>query len=92
MSCVHIKRAKVFYDYCKAEVGDAISFCFDLQKMQQLPKTPIQEAFYSRQLALYVFRCCEMNSKNPVFYTWCEDQASEDVQKLPLLFLITWIL
>lgn len=58
------------------ERDDVLSFCFDLQQVQQLPKTPIQQAYYSRQIGFYSFCCVPLNCKNPTFYTWSEDQAA----------------
>lgn len=73
---IHKLRAKAFYELSKAAVENSFSFCFDLQKVLPLPKTPIQEAYYSRQLSMYVFCCVGMDSRNPMFFTWTEDQAS----------------
>lgn len=79
---VHKKRANAFYALAKEEHDDAISFCFDLQQVQPLPKTPIQEAFYARQISMYVFCCVGMDSRNPTFYIWSEDQASRGATEI----------
>lgn len=75
---IHKIRANAFYDIMKQTKTDesCISFAFDLQQVHPLPKTPIQEAFYSRQIGFYTFCCVDVDSKHPVFYTWSEDQAS----------------
>ncbi|CAG4990204.1 unnamed protein product [Colias eurytheme] len=68
---VHKLRANAFYQYMKDEVEGSISFCFDLQQVQPLPRTPIQDAFYSRQVCIV-----DLKSKKPTFFTWNETQAS----------------
>ena len=73
---LHNLRANAFYDIMKniPKKENCISFAFDLQQVHPLPKTPIQEAFYSRQIGLYAFCCVSHDSKNPTwFYTWSED-------------------
>lgn len=75
---VHKLRAKCFYSLMKTEVPNSKTFCFDLQQQQPLPKTPIQEAFYSRQISLYNF--CVMpvtvDKSRPFLYVWDETEAS----------------
>lgn len=47
-----------------------------MQQVQPLPKTPIGESFYLRQISYYTFCCVRTNtSAPPVFYTWTEDEA-----------------
>lgn len=72
---VHKIRAKAFYTHMKGNPPNSISLCFDLQQVQALPKTPIQDAFYSRQISLYNFCVVPLNSKDPWFYTWDETIA-----------------
>lgn len=79
---IHSKRAKAFYEHMKQEVPDSISLCFDLQQIQPLPKTPVQEAFYARQLNLYIFCVTDLKTANPTFYTWTEDQAGKGSQEI----------
>lgn len=75
---IHSQRAKAFYDELKANVDDTVlSLCFDLQQIQPLPKTPIQEAFYSRQINLYNMCVTDLKTERPVFYIWTEDQAGK---------------
>lgn len=73
---IHKMRANAFYALLKEDPPNSYSFCFDLQQIHPLPKTPIQDAFYLRQISLYAFCCVDVKSKNPVFYTWTEDEAS----------------
>lgn len=72
---VHKVRANSFYKLLKESPPGSLSFCFDLQQVHPLPKTPIQDAFYLRQISFYNFCCVDINSRNPVFYTWTENQA-----------------
>lgn len=72
---VHNLRAKAFYKLCKNDDPDSENFCFDLQQVQPLPKTPIQESFYSRQISYYNLCFVGMDSRNPRFYQWSEDQG-----------------
>lgn len=71
----HKLRAQQFYKLAKEDPPNSISIAFDLQQVHPLPKTPIQDAFYLRQINYYSFCCVDMLSKNPTFYTWTEDQA-----------------
>nr|CAH7731442.1 unnamed protein product [Callosobruchus chinensis] len=73
---VHKVRAKTFYTLLKENPENSMSFCFDLQQVHPLPKTPIQDAFYLRQISFYTFCCVDVDSKKPFFYTWTENQAS----------------
>lgn len=79
---VHKKRAKAFYELSKEDPENSLTFCFDLQQVQPLPRTPISDAFYSQQISLYSFCCVAMNSKNPTFYIWTEDQASRGATEI----------
>lgn len=72
---IHRKRSDAFYKLAKEDPPNSISFCFDLQQVQPLPRTPISDAFYSHQVSLYAFCCVSMSSRLPTFYTWTEVQA-----------------
>ncbi|BES91839.1 transposon protein [Nesidiocoris tenuis] len=74
---VHKLRAKAFYELMKEaeSMSNSIAFVFDLQQVHPLPKTPIGDAFYRRQIAFYTFCCVGINSLNPTFYTWTEVQG-----------------
>lgn len=53
---IHRLRANAFYEATKQTVSNSIFFFgFDLQQIQPLPKTPIQEAYYMRQINYYIF-------------------------------------
>lgn len=74
---IHNLRANAFYEIMKKTQNEenTLSVAFDLQQVHPLPKTPIQEAFYSRQIGFYAFCCVSLDSRDPTFYTWSEDQA-----------------
>lgn len=72
---IHKKRANAFYTLTKETPENSLSFCFDMQQVQPLPRTPINDAFYAQQLSFYSFCCVDMQSKSPTFYTWTEDMA-----------------
>nr|CAH7734043.1 unnamed protein product [Callosobruchus chinensis]CAH7744959.1 unnamed protein product [Callosobruchus chinensis]CAH7757061.1 unnamed protein product [Callosobruchus chinensis]CAH7763913.1 unnamed protein product [Callosobruchus chinensis] len=79
---VHKFRASQFYKLMKAEEPNTISYCFDLQQVQVLPKIPIQEAFYAQQLSLYFFCITKVNCQKPIFYTWMEHQAGRGATEI----------
>lgn len=72
---LHKLRAKQFYALMTEEQDGTLSYCFDLQQVQVLPKVPIGDAFYAQQLSFYSFCVTDISSKNPIFYTWLEYQA-----------------
>lgn len=89
---IHKIRAKRFFELAKEKPENSVTFCFDLQQIQCLPKTPIQESFYLRQIGFYNFCVTDMETKNPHFFTWTEDQArkgSSEVASALLTFLIS---
>ncbi len=45
---LHRRRARMFYD-------GHVTLCFDMLQNMVLPKTPIGQAYYSRQMYLYLF-------------------------------------
>lgn len=72
---VHKVRAKAFYGLMREKRDNEIKVCFDLQQVQSLPKSPVQEAFYLRQLSFYAFCVVDIKAEKTVFYTWTEDQS-----------------
>ncbi|KAK5648042.1 hypothetical protein RI129_002934 [Pyrocoelia pectoralis] len=72
---VHKFRAKQFFKLMKEQPLNSVSYCFDLQQVQVLPKVPIQDAFYSQQLSFYCFCVTDIDIKKPIFYTWLENQS-----------------
>ncbi|RXN31117.1 hypothetical protein ROHU_004822 [Labeo rohita] len=51
---LHRRRARVFYTLLNA-VEDTVTVCFDMMQNLSLPKSPIGQTYYSRQLYMYVF-------------------------------------
>lgn len=87
---VHKKRAKAFYDIMKESKDNDITFCFDMQQVQSLPRTPVQQAFYARQLSLYNICITDVDTRKPEFFMWSEEQAgrgSTEVGSALLSFL-----
>lgn len=79
---LHKLRANAFYQLAKRELPSVHTACFDLQQVHPLPKTPIGEAFYKRQLSFYSFCCVGMDSRHPLFFTWTEDQAGRGCSEI----------
>lgn len=74
---VHKIRAKRFFELVKTSPENSLTICFDLQQIQCLPKTPIQESFYLRQIGLYAFCVTDIPTKEPHFFIWTENQAKK---------------
>lgn len=81
---VHSLRAKAFYDVLKSKPDGVITFSFDCQKNQPLPKLPDQSTYYSRQFYIYNLTIVHGSSKdnltkeNVFSYVWGEEQFSKD--------------
>lgn len=87
---IHKKRAKCFYELIRETNEGEKTLCFDMQQVQPLPKTPVQQAFYARQLGLYNVCVMDVQSNKPSFYIWTEEQAgrgSVEVASALLAFL-----
>ena len=72
---IHKLRSKTFYDMLRKRSPDSYDIAYDLQQVHSLPKLPVQEAFYSRQLGLYNFGLCDLSSGKKFCYTWLESDA-----------------
>lgn len=81
---MHKLRANCFYESFKSCPPNSVSHCFDLQQQQPLPKTPIQEAFYSRQISLYNFCIAPVTQekRKPLLYVWTEDVAGRGATEI----------
>nr|CAH7763101.1 unnamed protein product [Callosobruchus chinensis] len=79
---VHKLRAKQFNLLMKEEVQHSQVFCFDLQQVQDLPKLPIGDAYYLRQLSFYNFCVTDYETQKPIFYTWNETQAGRGANEV----------
>ena len=69
----------MFYDLLGQVDHDAVTLCFDMMQNLILPKTAIGQAYYSRQLYMYLFGVVihhGTGSKQAVddvhLYTWME--------------------
>lgn len=74
---VHKARGKAYYELINEKKKQPFNHvvAFDLQQVQVLPKVPIQEAFYSRQLGLYNLGLCDVSNEKNYSYTWTENQS-----------------
>ncbi|KAF6212106.1 hypothetical protein GE061_012626 [Apolygus lucorum] len=81
---LHKLRADAFYKIMKETAGitDTYSFVFDLQQVHPLPKTPIGDAFYRRQISFYSFCCVPVDSRAPTFYTWNETMGKRGANEI----------
>ncbi|CAG9789737.1 unnamed protein product [Diatraea saccharalis] len=81
---VHTLRAKAFYDVLKSKNEGIVTFSFDCQKNQPLPKLPDQSTYYSRQFYVYNLTIVQGSSKdkltkeNVFSYVWGEEEYSKD--------------
>ena len=76
--------ARVFYDVMN-EVQNSTTVCFDMMKSLVLQKTSISQAYYSRQLYLYVFGVIVHRGKERPqlnddihLYVWQENQNKKE--------------
>ena len=72
---VHKLRAEAFYAMLRQRSPECYTIAYDLQQVQSLPKLPVQETYYSRQLGLYNFGLCDLTSNKNYCYTWLESEA-----------------
>ena len=80
---LHRRQARQFYNTMN-NVGETITVCFDVMENLVLPKTPIGQAYYSRQLYQYIFgivihRADGTQMKPDIhLYSWLECQNRKD--------------
>lgn len=80
---IHKKRASAFYELlCKKDDATTITFCFDLQQLQVLPKKPIQQAYYARQIGFYNLCISDQYAKSAHFCTWTEEEAGRGSEEI----------
>lgn len=84
MYILHRRRARMFYDLLN-NVEDSVTVCFDVMENQVLPKSPIGQSYYSRQLYMYVFGVVnhhgsqENQCKEDIsLFVWMEHQNNKD--------------
>jgi hypothetical protein len=76
---VHKRKSKKFYDALRHEQSDeaktethVLSLCFDYMKTVSLPKLPIQELYYLRQLSVNVFGINNIKENKTEVYLYHE--------------------
>nr|CAI5865129.1 unnamed protein product [Callosobruchus analis] len=74
---MHKKSANAFYELMRNTVENSYTFCFDLQQVQPLPRTPVRDAFYSHQ-----DYCVDIKATKSTFYVWTEDQAGGGAEEI----------
>ena len=81
---LHRRRARVFYDLLGKIVENSVTVCFDLMQNLIIPKTPIGQGYYSRQLYLYLFGVVVHHGKDNHqtkddvhLYLWQENQNNK---------------
>ncbi|KAL2098322.1 hypothetical protein ACEWY4_007529 [Coilia grayii] len=84
MYILHRRRARVFYDMLGKVEHDAVTVCFGMMQNLVLPRTPIGQAYYSRQLYMYVFGVVLHHGKGSRqatddvhLYTWMEHENTK---------------
>lgn len=85
---VHNLKASAFYRLLRERKDGMLTFSFDCQKNQPLPKVPDQAAYYSRQLYIYNFAIVrsvpfsELNKETVFLYSWTEDQYKKGANEI----------
>lgn len=82
---IHKRKAQKFYGLLNEEVdASTVTFAVDMMQNQPLPKIPIGETFYSRQLWQYLLGIVRHFGKNSqqrkhdcFLYTWTEHQSGK---------------
>jgi len=77
---IHIQRSKRFFTELNSRNEGTITINFDLMQNQPLPKTPVGEAFYARQLWYYILAVVihdgegNLHNGNVHFFSWLESE------------------
>lgn len=77
---VHKLRAKAFFKLLQEKADGMVTFSFDCQKNNPMPRVPDQSAYYSRQIYLYNFTIVKGSSKDKLnkdstfAYVWTENE------------------
>ena len=81
---VHKRKSKKFYSALKYEASedgkrkqDVLSISFDFMQNISLPKVPVVELFYLRQLTVNVFCITNIKNKTSSIYLYHEGEASK---------------
>ncbi|RUS70483.1 hypothetical protein EGW08_021756 [Elysia chlorotica] len=82
---VHRRRARAFYDLLNDVNNASVTVCFDIMENLVLPKSPIGQTYYSRQLYMYVMGIVRHHGKassqgkdDVSLYVWCEWDNRKD--------------
>ena len=95
---IHRRKARRFYDMLNDVSDDSITLCFDVMENKPLPHTSVGEAYYARQLYLYVLGIVRHKGKGAkqgkddiFFYTWleCENRKNGNMISSALLNCIS---
>ena len=83
----HSEEAAKFHTLLKMEEENVVTISFDLMQNQVLPKTPIGEAYYSRQIYQYFLGVVRhengIQTKDHVtFYSWGEYEAPRGANEI----------
>lgn len=81
---MHRRRARAFYDLLNQQ-ENSVTVCFDIMENLVLPKSPIGQTYYSRQLYLYVMgivwhhgKGSRQSEEEVSLYVWCEWENRKD--------------
>lgn len=81
---IHKRRSRKFYSALKYESSEdgkkednVLSLAFDFMQNISLPKVPVQELFYLRQLTVNVFGICNIKDKTSLLYVYHEGEGKK---------------
>ena len=81
---LHRRRSRMLYVLMNL-IEDSVTVCFDVMENLVLPKSPIGQTYYSRQLYMYVFgvvnhhgRGGPQKKEDVTLYVWMEHQNRKD--------------
>lgn len=93
---VHKRRSNKFYksirdvtEYCKLH-DNAMILCFDYMQNVSLPKIPVQETYYLRQLSVFPFGVHDNKNDKATFYLYHEGIAQKGANEV-CSFLMKYI-
>ena len=85
MFILHRRRGRVFYNMLGKFKEQSLTLCFDMMKNLVFPRTPVGQAYYSRQLYMYVFGVVvyygidsAQNKDDVHLYVWMEHENKKD--------------
>jgi len=94
---LHKLRAQRFYQELRSTRDGEITVCFDMEQNQPLPKLPVSEVFYARQVWIYnltvMIKEDHQGKDNTHIYTWLETEAGRGANEVcsAVLDFITWL-